>query len=117
MTKKKDNVVPFPQPPLKYTVLEPRGFEPTTLTKEHVWGDVDASYNRINWGMIVARTDDICPIFKDKVPYKSVTVVCTQAQKEDLIYWLEYVHGGGCVQDERDLPDGKVAIRSDYMAW
>lgn len=83
------------------------------LTKEDVWGD----YEKGTKGMIVASSGDICPIFKDKVPYKSVTVVCTEPQLHEVKYWLAYVHGGGCIHTEIDMPDGRIAIRSDYQCW
>ena len=94
---------------------KPEGF---TLGKEDVWGEFhEITYEKLSDGMIVARTDEICPIFGDKVPFKSVTVVCDKEQYDEVEYWLMYVHGGGCVQAERDLPDGRIAIRSDYQCW
>jgi hypothetical protein len=73
-------------------------------------------------GLVVAKNQEICPIWGDKLPYKSVTVVIPELMLHDGLqhqveYWLEYVHGGGSVSRRRSLPDGTVAIRSDYMAW
>ena len=57
----------------------PNGEKPKKLTKEDVWGEFDVyKGERISNGMVVARYKDICPIFNDEVPYKSVTVVCRE---------------------------------------
>lgn len=89
------------------------------LTKEDVWGTFSTVYpgKRDTPGMIVARSGDKCPIFKDKVPYKSVTVVCELDQSDEVEYWLNYVHGGDSISKTKTLPKGKIAIRSDYMCW
>lgn len=84
-----------------------------TITKEDVWGDYEKGTN----GMIVAQYGDICPMFNDKVPYKSVTVVCNESQLVEVEYWLTYVHGANCVYATMKLPEGKIAIRSDYQCW
>ena len=84
-----------------------------TLTKEDVWGD----YEKGTKGMIVARSGDICPVFHDKVPYKSVTVICDESQRSEVEYWLGYVHGVNCVSIIRKMPDEKLAIRSNYQCW
>jgi len=87
------------------------------LTKEDVFGKFDSNYNRISNGMIVARSGDTCPIFKDKVPYKSETVICTIDQYPEVIYWLDYVNGGNSVSKEKQLNDDLIALRSDYKCW
>lgn len=91
----------------------PTGPKAKKLTKDDVWGSAADNYT----GMIVARSESKCPIFKDKVPYKSVTVVCDIAQQGEVEYWLEYVHGGNCVCKTKKLPENKIAIRSDYQCW
>lgn len=78
------------------------------LTQEDVWGKD---------GMIVARTNERCPIFKDIVPYKSVTAICNLISENEVIYWLEYVHGGNSISKRKNLKDGKIALRSDYQCW
>lgn len=88
------------------------------IKKEDVWGEYDhEQHKRISDGMIVARTDEICPIFGDKVPYKSVTVVCNKDDYKDVCYWLGFVHGGDNISQEKELEDGRIAIRSNYMCW
>jgi len=88
------------------------------LTKEDVWGKYDEdTHECVSKGMIVARTDEICPIFGDKVPYKSVTVVCAEGQYDEVVEWLIYVHGGDCISQMKELGGGKVALRSDYKCW
>jgi hypothetical protein len=103
---------------IKIKVLNPTVPEAKKLTKEDVWGTWDPVANkRTSEGMIVARFESKCSIFDDIIPYKSVTVVGPAIQKEEIIYWLEYVHGGNSVSRMRHLPGGKIAIRSDYQAW
>lgn len=84
------------------------------VTKEDVWGDMVNSDKR---GMVVAKSYDTCPIFHDKVPYKSVTVVCEPKQERDVCYWLSYVHGGNNISNRKVLDDGRIALRSDYTCW
>ena len=106
----------------------PTGEESGKLTKEDVWGRFDENYKMIDNGMVVARglpsgyesesdLPTICPIWNEKLPYKSVTVVTDQALVDDVIYWLEYVHGGGSVSKMKKINGDKVAIRSNYMCW
>ena len=96
----------------------PNGEKPKKLTQEDVWGEFDIyKGKRISNGMVVARYKDICPIFNDEVPYKSVTVVCPKSQYDEVVYWLEYVHGGDCVSITKELDDLRIAIRSDYQCW
>lgn len=88
------------------------------IQKDDVWGKFnEQTYERESNGMIVARSDERCPIFKDKVPYKSVTVVCKPEEYNEVCYWLGYVHGGDNIRKQKTLPDGRIAIRSDYMCW
>lgn len=116
-------------------VNPPSGKTERKLTKEDVWGTFNGAYKITHRGMIVAQgfssgskeeyakwkeavqVSDICPVWKDKLPYKSVTVICDEAQVGDVMYWLHYVHGGDCISNEKKLPDGKYAIRSNYMCW
>lgn len=113
------------------TVRKANG-NPGSLTKDDIWGTFDDNYNLVDTGMIIAqgtpedsdiaidflaKRPRVCPVWGDKLPYKSVTVVCHESEVDAVMYWLEYVHGGGSVQDSTDLPHGMVAIRSDYMCW
>jgi len=82
------------------------------LTKEDVWGKYKESK-----GMIIAKADDVCPIWGDVIPFKSVTVKCRPEQMEEVIYWLEYVHGGDSITKSKTLDDGTIALRSDYQCW
>ena len=92
-----------------------------TLTKDDVFGLWDDDHNKVNDGLVVARGTyegvEICPIFGDDVPWKSVTIVCDVEQADEVDHWCVFVHGGNCISKYKDLPDGKVAIRSNYMAW
>ena len=98
---------------MEITVYEPSVPESLELTMEDVFGN----YEEGTKGMMVANSDETCPIFKDTVPYKSVTVVCDKEQEAEVVYWLGYVHGGDCISMTKDLPNNKMAIRSDYKCW
>ena len=107
------------------------------ITQEDVWGKFDNAHKMTDKGMLVARglppvdkyfaqnkkdelikiLPDKCPIWKDKLPYKSVTVVCKEEDYNQVVNWIHYVHGGDCIQKEKHLPEGKIAIRSNYMCW
>lgn len=113
---------------------KPTGFK---LEKDDVFGKFDVNHKRIDNGRLVAngyaeidpkyfpqekydllvsKLPHICPIWKDKIPWKSLTVVCSNDEVNEVLYWLSYVHGGE-VSRMKKLPNGKVAIRSDYQCW
>lgn len=95
---------------------KPNGFK---LEKDDVWGAYDMeNHERVKDGLVVARSDEPCPVFGDTVPYKSVTIVFDPAKfpYDEVIYWVIYVQGGE-PSDEVALKNGKWAIRSDYQAW
>lgn len=103
---------------IKMFVNEPTGVPATKLSMDDVWGKHDEkTHEMLSSGMIVARHEDNCPIFEDVVPYKSVTVICSEDQESDVTYWLEYVHGGNSVSKRKDLGKNKIALRSDYQCW
>lgn len=103
---------------LNIVISEPNGEIPKHLTKEDVWGIWDnTTYEKIDKGMVVASTNEKCPIFGDIVPFKSVTVVGPKKYEDEIIYWLEFVHGCDSVAETKDIDDLKVAIRSDYQCW
>ena len=95
------------------------------LTKEDVWGNPEEKHK----GMIVAncgyggfdknhlRSKKKCPIFKDFIHYKSVTVICDENLEDEVSYWLTYVHGPENISKVIQLPNEKIAIRSDYTCW
>lgn len=104
------------------TVLTPTHKKAKKLTQEDVWGKWSDHYpiKQLKKGMIVARTDQKCPVWKDKVPYKSVTVMCLLEQEGDVSYWLEFVQGGNCISKRKVTTvagQKMVALRSDYQAW
>lgn len=87
------------------------------VQKADVFGDFDHdTLKKLGDGMVVARSEQKCPVFGDTVPYKSVTVVFDADQEADVAYWLAYVHGGPYAR-RKVLEDGRVALRSDYQAW
>lgn len=95
-------------------VNEPLGVKPREMTQEEVWGDKEKGIK----GMIVSSSFEPCIYFNDIVPYKSVTVVCWEHQIADVLYWLEYVHGGNSLDMSKRLTGentGKVALRSNYQ--
>lgn len=110
------------KPHFEIQIATTTGSSDGSLTKDDVWGKVDLEqHKKLSEGMIVARggaeEDVVCPIFKDRLPYKSVTVVCMESEMIEVTYWLEYVHGGESVSKHKKLPGGKMALRSDYQCW
>ena len=110
-------------------VSSPSGLKPKNLIQEDVWGKHEMESEHIpkipiRWihhGMIVASSDAdglpiVCPVWKDKLPYKSVTVICKPSQEQDVTYWLEYVQGTDSVSRRKKVGN-KVALRSDYKCW
>ena len=59
----------------------------------------------------------VCPIFKDKIGYKSFTLIVDKKKQDDAEYWCRYIHGADSISNTMDLKNDKVAIRSDYQAW
>ncbi len=105
------------------------------LFMSDVWGKYDDNHNKVSTGMIVARGipydknspegkdliektgyPAVCPVFGDVLPYKSVTVVCTEEHFNAVTYWLSFVHGGQHY-GEKKLKDGRIALRSNYQCW
>lgn len=111
---------------IKIEIRKPLKAPATKLTQEDVWGKFKESQfdgdkytptRRVSKGMVVASSEEKCPVWHDKVPYKAVTVVCKKSQVSDVTYWLEFVHGGDSVTKYKELPRGKVAMRSEYQCW
>jgi len=98
---------------LKVVVNSPTGSPPAERDDMWVW-DEDGGY-------IVAcgysAFPPTCPVWGDEVGYKSVTVIVPPKLENDARYSLEYNHGGGSVVKRRVMPDGRVAMRSDYQCW
>lgn len=111
--------------PFKIKISAPSVPMPSKLTQEDVWGKVDLDLthgaHRVSKGMIVATQGkgypNTCPIWHDKIPYKSVTVVCGVLQEPDVEYWLDFVLGADSVSRRKTLPKGKLALRADYKCW
>lgn len=104
--------------PVEVFISGPSGEEPLKIKKEDVWGEYDVvQLKKISNGMVVASSDETCPVFGDVIPYKSVTVICDENQFNDVKYWLEYVHGADCIAKTKILENGKIAIRSNYQCW
>lgn len=101
-----------------------------------VWGVFDLNEMKMKYkGMIVARglgktnkyftqeqkdkalaeIPEVCPIWGDTLPLKSVTVICNADQESIVTHWLHHVHGAYCVSSRLELKDGRIAMRSDYM--
>lgn len=98
-------------------ISSPTGEKPAKITEEDVWGKWNNERSkRLDKGMVIARTGENCPHFNDVLDYKEVTAVCKKEDFESVLYWLEYVHGTGCVEKTMELESGKVAIRSAYNA-
>ena len=102
-------------------VCTPSVPEAKTLTLNDVWGVYDEDKSKkVSNGMVVAKSEDICPIFKDEVPFKSSTIVCDLDLEEEVEYWCDFVMGGGSISERKELKGknkGKVALRADYQCW
>lgn len=82
------------------------------------YGKVDPKFfTQPDKDKLIAQLPEVCPVWGDTLPYKSVTVICMQDQVDDVFYWLSYVHGGGCVSRVKELEGNRVALRSDYQCW
>jgi|TARA_R110000803_G_C11831281_1_gene303324 hypothetical protein len=114
---------------IKIEVSEPTHPIAEEITQEDVWGKWTEDYQtQIHKGMVVAncqlggmnkdklRSNEKCPIFKTYIPWKSATIVAPIELAEQVAYWLEYNHGADCISKVKEF-DGKIAFRSDYMAW
>lgn len=131
--------MPTTQKDFSIAVSEPVYPVAKKLTMEDVWGRTDEhTLKLIDTGMIVARglplpiddfftqemydtaiakIADVCPVWGDVLPYKSVTAICKESQMDEVSYWLEYVHGADCIEKIKAMHNGHVAIRSNYMCW
>lgn len=83
--------------------------ESDELTRDIVW--------ERSGRFLVGYSEKVCPIWGDTIPYKSATFVCDEKDEARVTYWIEYVHGGNSIVRRKLLPDGKVALRSDYQCW
>jgi len=114
---------------LKLVVLEPTFPEAKEITQDDVWGKTSKDHKtKIHNGMVVAnctlggfdddklQSKEKCPIFDTYIDWKSVTVVCPKEISEQVAYWLEFNHGSDCISAVKEF-GGKIAFRSDYMAW
>lgn len=99
-------------------ISEPTGDKQINLTKEDVWGIPPMGENhKSTKGMKVATYNQVCPIWKDVLPYKSTTFVCPKDKENEVIYWIEFVYGCNCISKRQELDDLRVALRADYQCW
>ena len=91
------------------------------LTQEDVGGTHDPkAHQSLSAGLVITRHGQTCPIFHDVVPLKTVTVTCKPDEVREVVYWLEFVHGGNSVPKIHKKAtwkgtDGQGALRSDYQ--
>ena len=69
--------------------------------------------------MITGKPDgkERCPVFHDLIPWKSCTVIVPLEHEDAARYWLDALHGAGCIQWRKPIDHRSVALRSNYMAW
>lgn len=89
------------------------------ITAEDVFGKFTTDFQILTEGMIVARHEDTCPIWKDVLGYKTYTFICLHSpevltQVENI---LIFVFGGGCVEKRKRIDGDKIAIRASYQCW
>jgi hypothetical protein len=115
MPKRKSQPVPDPDLTLEDVLVPAPSFsgtrQPLKSATNPKWA-VEAPYL-----VAFGNGTNVCPIWGDKLPYKSITIVVDAADQDDAESCCAYVHGGDCVEKTRVLPDGRVAIRSNYMCW
>ena len=93
-----------------------KNYTPKFLTEEDVWGVFNKDRTRrISNGMIIAREDEICPIWSDKVEWRSDTILCRKEHLEDVLYWTDFMNGADNVIKQTDVGENHVAIRTMYM--
>ena len=93
-------------------------FRPERLTKSDVFGQHRVANGRLvarEGGMVVAKASETCPVFKDVVPEKAVTVVGREDDLDEVLYWLEYVKGKDCVTMTHHQ-DGWIALRAEHQS-
>ena len=87
---------------------------PTTSTAEDRWrADMCWVFKA---PYCVAATDDVCPVWGDTLPYKSVTVAVPADEEHAAAYCLAMAHGAGWSR-RKVLQDGRVSLRSNYQGW
>ncbi len=65
---------------------------------------------------LAGDSEQVCPVWGDKIPYKSATIIVPADEEDAATYCLACAHGGDYAR-RKVLGDGRIAIRSDYMAW
>ncbi len=65
---------------------------------------------------VVGNCEQVCPVWGDKLPYKSVTVTVSLEDEEAAAYCLESAHGGQWTR-RKVHSDGTVSLRSNYVCW
>jgi len=115
---------------LTITVLTP---ESPSKTAEEMWqenmtwvfeepylvalGRTPRTRTRGNRTTLVADDQgDICPVWGDRLPWKSSTVIVPPELEDAAAFCLACADGGGYSR-RKVLEDGRVALRSDYQAW
>lgn len=90
----------------------------TARNPQQMWQD------DMNWVMrepyrgAVGNRDEVnrCPVWGDRLPWKSATVIVPAELEQHAAFCLACMHGGGYSR-RGVLEDGRVALRSDYLAW
>ena len=103
---------------LNIIISEPPHPVAETITQEDVWGKWTEDYaTKIHSGMVVAITDEVCPIWKDLLEYKDATIICPTELCEEVAYWIEFVKGADSITKVKKLKAGKTAFRCEYTCW
>ncbi len=93
-------------------------FRPSKLSRDDVFGKHKFQDGKLigrEGGLVVATEGQKCPVFKDVLPQKAVTIVGLEKDFEEIEYWLEYIKGRGCITKEH-TQDGHIALRAEYQA-
>lgn len=104
--------------PITITVLTPTTKSDSAVTrweKNRMWVFEDPY--RVAVGRSYPESkNDICPVWGDRMPWKSVTVIVPADEEDDAAFCLACAHGSG-YSNRKVLEDGRIALRSDYTAW
>jgi hypothetical protein len=94
-------------------------YRPVKLSRSDVFGVPKMREGQMvgrEGGMVVAKSGEMCPVFKDEIPPMALTLVGRTENFDDLEYWLEYVKGVNCITRRYESEDGYIALRAEHQS-
>lgn len=92
-------------------------FRPSKLSRRDVFGAHKFKDGKLvgrQGGMVASREGEECPVFKDTVPEKALTIVGPLDLFDEIEYWLEYIKGKDCIT-RHHVQDGYIALRAEHQ--